>query len=299
MNLRLHLVMTTYPLGKPPHLPDYIKNNRYIIGLEKDKSNAYCFRHSLCFFRCLAIGKFGKTQHNCNQTGKELFQDYCQHFRVKPQDFEGVELDEFPELEKYFEVQLFAMFLKEDGSAKTLYLSQASFPTKIDMNVYQNHLSYIKNIKMYSKQYVARCDKLFSQMQKLKQHQPKCGGTVKYVFPGGVYKNKLSVFEELEEMGVRVREAEKYEKWFVCFNFEACQRDFDEKVDANEENSLKVEEEGMSWDRVHVPVPFSAGCNVDGVETCHVSSKDPGELVSQFVAILLEMSEKKYRAAVE
>ena len=31
-----------------------------------------------------------------------------------------------------------------------------------------------------------------------------------------MYKNKLSVFEELEEMGVRVREADKYEKWFVC-----------------------------------------------------------------------------------
>ena len=50
---------------------------------------------------------------------------------------------------------------------------------------------------------------------------------------------------------------------------------------------------------MHVPVSFSEGCNVDGVETCYVSCKDPGELVSQFVAILLEMGEKKYRAAVE
>ena len=80
VNLHLHLVMTTYPLGKPPHLPDYIKNNRYIIGLEKDNNNAYHYKDSLCFFRCLAIGKFGKTYHNCNQKAKELFQDYCQHF---------------------------------------------------------------------------------------------------------------------------------------------------------------------------------------------------------------------------
>ena len=36
------------------------------------------------------------------------------------------------------------------------------------------------------------------------RHQSKCDGTIKYVFPGDVYKNKLSVFEELEEMGVRV-----------------------------------------------------------------------------------------------
>ena len=205
VNLRIHLIITTYPLGKPLHLPDYIKNNRYVIGLEKDTNNAIRYKDHLCFFYCLAIGKFGKTRHNCNQKAIELFQDHCQHFRVKPQDFEGVELYEFPKLEKYFEVQLFAIFLKEDGSAKTLYLLQASFPTKIYMNVYKNHSSYIKDIKMYSKQYICnRCDKVFVGMRNLNKHQYKCDGTVKYVFPGGVYKNKSSVFKELEEMGVRV-----------------------------------------------------------------------------------------------
>ena len=53
------------------------------------------------------------------------------------------------------------------------------------------------------------------------------------------------MFEELEEMGIRVREADQYEKWFACFDFEAYQCDFDGKVDADEENSLEVEE-GMS-----------------------------------------------------
>ena len=167
------------------------------------------------------------------------------------------------------------------------------------MNVYQNHLSYIKDIQMYSKQYIcSRCDKLFSQMQNLNKHQSKCDGTVKYVLPGGMYKNKLSVFEKLEEMGVRMREEDKYEKWFACFNFEAFQCDFDEKMDAAEENSLELEE-GTSGNKVRMPESFSAGCNVGGVETCHVLSNDPGELVSQFVVILLEMVEKKYRAAVE
>ena len=125
MNLRIHLVITTYPLGKPPHLPNYIKNNRYIIGLQKDKNNAYCYKDNLCFFRYLAIGKFGKTRYhcNCNRNAKELFDEYCDHFHTNPHQFQGVELDEFPELEKYFEVQQFAMFLKEDGSAKTLYFS--------------------------------------------------------------------------------------------------------------------------------------------------------------------------------
>ena len=62
-------------------------------------------------------------------------------------------------------------------------------------------------------------------------HQSKCDGTVNYVFPGDVYKSKFSLFEELEEMVIWVREKDKYEKWFACFDFEAYQRDFDEKVD--------------------------------------------------------------------
>ena len=128
VSLRIHLVMTTYPLGNPPKLPDYIKNNRYIIALEKDENHAYRFKDHLCFFRCLAIGKFDKSFHNCNQKAKELFQDYCQHLQVNPQDFKGIELTEFPQLEKLFETQLFAMVLKEDGTAKTLYLSQSPSP---------------------------------------------------------------------------------------------------------------------------------------------------------------------------
>ena len=35
------------------------------------------------------------------------------------------------------------------------------------------------------------------------QNQPKCDGSAEYAYPG-VYKNKLSVFEELEEMDARV-----------------------------------------------------------------------------------------------
>ena len=96
------------------------------------------------------------------------------------------------------------------------------------MNVYDNHLSYITDVNMYySHQYVCtRCDRLFSQMQKLKQHQPKCDGSVKYMYPGGVYKNKPSIFEEVEQLSVRVNEEDKCKKWYACYDFDAYQRNF-------------------------------------------------------------------------
>ena len=79
----------------------------------------------------MAIGKFGKTYLNCNGKAKELFNLYCEHFQVEPQDFKGIELEDLYALENFYEVQLFAMSLKEDGSAETLYLSQTLLPTKI------------------------------------------------------------------------------------------------------------------------------------------------------------------------
>ena len=129
-----------------------------------------------------------------------------------------------------------------------------------------------------------------------KRNETKCDGTVDYAFPGGVYKNKLSVFEELEKMGAVIHEEDKYEKWFACYDFEAYQRDFCEGFDQVEELDSV---EGMYWNKVHVPVSFSVGCNLEGVEMVHVWSKDPEELMAKLVDTLFEMTDKKYRAAVE
>ena len=38
---------------------------------------------------------------------------------------------------------------------------------------------------------------------------------------------------------------------------------------------------------------FSVGCNLEEVETVHVSSKDPEELTAKMVGTLFEMADKK------
>ena len=117
-------------------------------------------------------------------------------------------------------------------------------------------------------------------MQKLKQHQPKCDGAIKYMYPGGVYKNKPSIFEELEQIGVRVNKEDKREKCNDCYDFDAYQRNFDANVDDDQ-----MMEEGTTWNNVHVPVSFSVGSNIDGAETFHVSDKDLACLESKLLEI--------------
>ena len=82
----------------------------------------------------------------------------------------------------------------------------------------------------------------------------------------------------------------------MCYDFEAYKRDFREGVEQVEELDS---EEGTSWNKVHLQVSLSVGCNLEGMEMCHVSSKDPEKLTSKLVGTLLEMADKKYRAAVE
>ena len=50
-----------------------------------------------------------------------------------------------------------------------------------------------------------------------------------------------------------------------------------------------------------MPLSFSVGCNLEVVDTVHVSSKDPEVLTAKVVGTLtlLGMIHKKYRAAVE
>ena len=50
--------------------------------------------------------------------------------------------------------------------------------------------------------------------------------------------------------------------------------------------------------KIHKPVSFSVGSNLEDVEIVHVPSKDPGDSLSKFVDVLLEMADKKYDISV-
>ena len=69
-------------------------------------------------------------------------------------------------------------------------------------------------------------------MSKNNRHQLKCAGKVKFDLPGGIYKSNLPVFVDMERLGCQnIEEEDKTGKWFACFDFEAYQRDFDNRID--------------------------------------------------------------------
>ena len=104
VNLCVILYLVDFPLRRPPKLPVYIKHNRFIIGLEKDFHNSQQHKDNLCFFCSLTLGKCGKTYHNYIQKAQKLLKEYCDHFEVDAKPFQGVCLEEFPQLQQFYQI---------------------------------------------------------------------------------------------------------------------------------------------------------------------------------------------------
>lgn len=171
--LRLH------PIGRSTLLPSFI-HNKAVVSLECDQKSGVPYNDNLCFFRCLAVHNGCHTE-NLSRDTKHYFERYVQN-RSSPRPFCGVTLQELPELEKLFEVNIFVYTLEKaeaDGecndsssqdntnyhdpsnvqiTARLLQRSHSKYNNTMYLNLYEDHFSYITNINQYSKSFsCSRC----------------------------------------------------------------------------------------------------------------------------------------------
>jgi hypothetical protein len=103
--------------------------------------------------------------HNLERDTQHFYEQYDDS-----DDFDGVTLEELPDLEKLFELNIYVYRLvevydedkdKTEIVAELIQLSHRSYANTMYLNLYGSHFSYIKNLKMYSKSYcclnVTRC----------------------------------------------------------------------------------------------------------------------------------------------
>ncbi len=146
------------------------------------------------------------------------------------EEFDGVTLEELPELEKLFELNIYVYRLvelhdeNEDKTEIVAQLTQRSHRTydnSMYLNLYGSHFSYIKNLRMYCKSYCCcKCDKLWKTAKALNQHERTCEATIRHVFPGGAYKVPQTIFDLLEDEGIQIPEDLKYFPYRATFDFE-------------------------------------------------------------------------------
>ena len=95
-------------------LPDYVKHNKAIVGLEKDHHRNATYNDNLCLFRCLALHQGCDVRH-LEATVVTLYAKYTD---TLVHDFAGVTIDDLSKIEATFGVNVVVYKLDEitDGT---------------------------------------------------------------------------------------------------------------------------------------------------------------------------------------
>ena len=265
------------PLGAGAPLPDYILNNHGLANLSGNDN--------LGFFRCLAVYQ-GADRRRCEREAKKLFNDYCAHFNIVPNDFVGVNLFNFVDLEDFFKINLITYEL-EGSVTKLVQKSQKLCSESIKLIVWKIHLSLITDFEHYCGIYKCiHCDKLWDSNRNYYRHTKTCKTAVHDLFPGGIHKNPRTIFEKLEEIGICVSANERFFSYCACYDFEAY---------FSPEN-LPESGPKLSFEARHVPLSVGIATNVPNFENgvCFVTNSDENNLVQKMLKCLEDASNAGY-----
>ena len=204
------------------NLPDYVKNNKAIVGLEKDRYRMTTYNDNLCLFRCLALHQGCDVRH-LEATVSTLYAKYTD---TSVHDFAGVTIDDLSKIEATFGVNVVVYKLVPTGNEKTkaeiVRRSLCSYAQTMYLNLYEAHFSYIKDIRMYSHSYkCSKCEQaLWKTPYDLHRHERTCTEGIKRVYKGGVYRPPSSIFERLDDEGIIVSPVLRYFPYRATFDFE-------------------------------------------------------------------------------
>ena len=165
-------------------LPNYIRNNRYVVGM--DKNNGRVFEDNLCLLRCLAMrldclcdlddtGEVGKRQRQCvckAQGVKKacvlcLYEQFRRHThqKVSPGNFSGVSYDDLVYAEKCFDLRVTALALQPNGLCMAERRSRRYSGTGLFLNEYKGHFSHVTNPDAFTQFFLCpRCLRRFTRL---------------------------------------------------------------------------------------------------------------------------------------
>ena len=269
-------------------LPDYVKNNKAIVGLEKDHHRNAIYRDNLCLFRCLALHQ-GCDVRRLEATVATLYAKYTD---TPVRDFAGVTLDELDEVETTFKTNVVVYKLEEIGDGKTtselVRRSTDQYPDTMYVNIFETHFSYIKDINMYSRSWRCRnCEQaLWKSSWELYRHERTCEAGVNRIYKGGVYRPPSSVFERLDDEGIVVGDSLRFYPYRATFDFESFFTG----------DTLPADTDHVQWVARHIPLSVSVASNVPGYEPalCFVTDGDADKLVGSMMTRLNTTSDAAF-----
>ncbi|KAI8492004.1 hypothetical protein Bbelb_303770 [Branchiostoma belcheri] len=265
--------LSNHPIGAPKNLPAYLVKNKAIVTLQSGTHGP--FDDNLCFFRCLAA-HYGKDPKQLETATKKLLRQYLKAAELTERDFCGVALEDLADIENYFNDE-------EDNDtlfAELVRRPLTRYKNTMYLNLYEDHFSYIKDFKKYAKSYgCPTCGRKFKRAYDLRYHQTKCTGAVKFVYPGGAYNRRQTIFEQLDDVGIHVNPEDRFYPYRATYDIECLLKPL------SDQNTDK-----MTWEAVH---------ELFTTPKCFVSEGDPATVADEMLEYLQEMSEVAYEGLKE
>lgn len=263
LNIAIYKSSSMFPIGKPPDIPVFMRK-RGMLHFQRKPVTKQKYNDNLCVFRCLAKYLYD----DCN-VATELLRQYDASLDAKT--FKGVLLKDFYKLETLFNVQIGVYSISSTGNITVVQTPTKFYAHygKVNINLYKKHASLIVDFNCYANIYICqKCKLKFKKARYLCQHLKalKPCTKVNFEYLGGVYNNRLTVFEQLEIAGVHIPNSIlKVYPYKITYDFEA----FFKK--ATGLNTAKVKVEAS-----HIPLSASVASDFPGFEepVCFVREKD-------------------------
>ena len=264
-------------------LPDYVKNNKAIVGLVKDHYRTRTYNDNICLFRCLAL-----------HLGREAAALYAEYTNTPVHAFVGVTLDDLHKVESKFETNVVVYQLVEIANGKTMAelvrRSTGHYTETMYVNLHETHYSHIRDINMYCHSWRCRnCEQaLWKCPYDMHRHELTCEAGVNRIYKGGVYRPPSSVFERLDDEGIVVSDSLRYYPYRATFDFECY---FDRE-------NIPTNTDHVEWIARRVPLSVSVASNVPGYEPaqCYITDGDSDKLVADMMVHLTAISDTAYDA---
>ena len=282
-------------IGAPVELPEVIKNNKSILSLDYNRQKKAPFDDNLCFFRALSILQKCHCKKRCmckepNESHAQRLFNLWNSKRGKDcsaEDFPGVTLDDIFLLEQIFKVSINIFELLPNNIGTCVWCSKSSYDKTLNLNLYKNHFSYIKNIKLYTNCYSCEsCQGNFTRASSLKRHKCK-PPTDRLIFPNSCYRAKETIFDMLENRAhISIPPPDRIFPYRVTFDIETY-------MDGQD---LPRGTEKLSYSARHRLMSISVCSNVPGYKEpkCFISDGSEVSLITTFMKYIEEIQERSY-----
>ena len=280
--------------------PSFLRQNKHVVGLFKDRRTGKPYADRLCFFRCLSLLVDCECAGRCRclipreLTVRRLFKEFLDHRQLEPTEFAGVNETDLVGLETLFGVSVTVFAMNADGVCSVVWNSRRKFARPLNLHLYANHFSYIKDIDAFCGNFQCEnCEAQFTRAQSCRRHTCKIGDLTEFALQGGMFRAPSDLSDELEIVtDVPTPESIRFHPYRATFDIE---------VYLPAEN-LPTNTPKMTFEHEHRLLSISVCSNVPNytVPLCIVvDGRGASACVERFVSYLSEIADESERLLVK